>query len=488
MRCRSPTSKVGEAITLERSNPEDSGSDLTRKSVDGDRKSERQSSIIDFSNPLESNYKTSNDQRQDAARHRFAARNTFEKVHSNDMFDKVVFTVMTSINYNYKGPKEYRDIKGVQKERNRDKDIDAIKSINLHHFGQSRTMEDAIKLIEDFKLQVKFQMNTDNSKIPHFYDGYSTHKIRLTDLHSASLSYSKKPKNPSIFGKTFEKIARDNLNFFHYKFCQWSPAAGSFVTGNKLLFNKDQTQWQDLDSFIAESAYPLKRKPEHLRHEMFCLTVVVSSHTDREVFAKMLETLDARLPEAKLQFSTAAKSPFARDCTVVVGSNFNTTSQFKKSDNIFLEYPVVSVLPEGSAFVFELSWLLSNSFFVFTVLSRVRTALEKHNFEYHLLDKSLKHFWRHARLGVVVRYKISDTKSPETIISELLKLGFAKLSELMNKPQKRAAAMMHLQSGLLLEISPDWKSAFLLETDIFYSLASRVKTDWIDDALRQVLN
>lgn len=477
-------------VKAERSNPEDSGSDLSRKSVEGERKSERQSSMIDLTNPLESNFKTSNDQRQDAARHRFAARNTFEKVHSNDVFDKVVFTVMTSINYNYKGPKEYRDVKGIQKERNRDKDIDAIKSINLHHFGQSRTMEDAIKLIEDFKLQVKFQMNTDNSKIPHFYDGYSTHKIRLTDLHSASLSYSKKPKNPSIFGRTFEKIARDNLNLFHYKFCQWSPVVGSFVSGNKLLFNKDQTQWQDLDSFIAESVYPLKRKPEHLKHELFCLTVVVSSPADREVFTKVLETLETRLPEAKLQVSTNtnSKATFARDCTVVVGSNFNASNQFKKSDNVFLEYPVVSTLSEGSAFVFELSWLLSNSFFVFTVLNRVRTSLEKHNLDYHLLDKSLKHFWRQARLGVVVRYKISEGKSPDNIFGELLKLGFVKLSELMTKPQKRAAALMHLQSGLLLEIAADWKCAFLLETDLFYALASRVKTDWVDEALRQVLN
>ena len=435
---------------------------------------------------MENNYKTTNDQRQDAARHRFAARQTFEKVHSTDIFDKIVFSVITSINYNYKAPKEFRDTKGAVKEKNRD--IDAIKSISLYQFGQTRTMEDAIKLIEDFKLQVKFQMSTENNKIPHFYDGYSTHKIRLTDLHSASLSYSKKPKNPSIFGRTFEKIARDNLNFFHYKFCQWSPVVGNFASGNKLLFNKDQTQWQELDSFIAESVYPLSRKPEHLEQEMFCLSVIVSNCTDKDTFTKVLETLDSRMPEAKILISNSPRPSITRDTTVVVGSNFNTIAQFKKSDNIFLEYPVVSLLPDNSAFVIEISWLLSNSFFVWTVLNRVKTALEKHNLEYHLLDKSIYNFCRQSRLGMSVMYRISPLKKPDNIVSELAKIGFAKLSELMKNTTKTALVMMHLQTGLILEVLSDWKCARLLENDLFYSVLSKVKVDWLDDALRQVFD
>lgn len=85
-----------------------------------------------------------------------------------------------------------------------------------------------------------------------FFSGYVTHKFKRS-IRELSIQYDRKIKTAVVFGKPFENIARDNLNFFHYKFSYWSSTFNRYLTGNRLLFNKDEIQWKELDRFVEEA-------------------------------------------------------------------------------------------------------------------------------------------------------------------------------------------------------------------------------------------
>lgn len=414
-------------------------------------------------------FEVSNNQRRQAFNMRFQAKQTYEKVSSGAIFNQITYSIMTSLIFSTH----------TQYKQSAREDLNSMMLTVAAKDVKTITIEDIFKILQDLRLLYKLQMNLDpRNNMTMFFSGYAIHRIKK-NFKELVIQYDRKTKTATVFGKQFERIARDNLNVFHYKFSYWSPAFGKFVSSNRTLYHKDEIKWKDMDSLLEMGLFPLMVNTKKYKKEVFSMTILLTKG-DRESYSKLVELLDTKLCENKATLLTSS-AECKRDSIVLAGINFSTSVQFKRYDNIYLDYPVVGSYQEGSAFYFKLVWLLANSFFVHTISKCITSSIEKLNLSYQFIDRGIEKVHEELNEGPCIVYRIQPPLTADKVKDRLVKIGFLVVDELCCSVNN---VLIHPASFVFVNIS-DTRARFndgsLLDCSV-----SKYKYECIMDMIEQV--
>ena len=258
--------------------------------------------------------------------------------------------------------------------------------------GQKDTL---IHALTNLRLTQGYQKNKIKAEAPiNFKKGYHHHFIKdLFNGTNIQIELKYIGKKARILNEEYE-VSTNNINFFYYKYLVDSNIFNSLVPAARFFYNRDEINWKNLDEKMSEMFRKYKNKKEilKLRKDLkkyeFCDVIVgfkngtnLGGDKLEEIFLEIKKSLS--IYDIKVLSQTKNLMEVSASCKKNYKDILHETIRLEAS------------IPAKSTIVFEVRWMTSSSFNIYSVKYCILKAFEMlkiRNFNFPLQFEQLTQF------------------------------------------------------------------------------------------------
>lgn len=297
--------------------------------------------------------------------------------------------------------------------------------------------EKILNLFTNLRLLHGFQTSdlriSNKTKTVKFSKGHLIHIIK-NNFGNIQVEKKHRMKKAEIFSINHD-VSKNDINYFFYSYSIWSKSCKLFLNGNKIFFNRDTLDWENLDSTLINSIGSKNKTADKIftpsvKKDAFCLSFLIFT---KEIFDKKGED-NPKFVQFVKSLNENLSSLTGQESNLVLGkcNQLISNEHLKKREekDLTKEYLNIEIY-EGdykNSMVVELFWLTANSFEVHRVKFVILSTAARVGLNYSILKCSLSKLFENITLEPCYIIKHLGKEEVPKKIELLKKMGFLEIN------------------------------------------------------------